>query len=178
MNIRKKIIYIHLTLASFFLPFLLLMPVTGTLYIWDMKGEMGKEEIFRTNEKPPEDNDALADFFRQQISAKGFKADFETVRANKGDFTFRPSSRDHFSASTENGELVVYQLKPSFLKRLIELHKAHGPEFMRWVESAFGIFLVLITLSGLWLSLTIPAYRKATWIAFLAGSLLIAYALI
>lgn len=178
MNTRKKIIYVHLILTAFFLPFLLLMPTTGALYIWGFQGDQTKQEVFRITEPVPEDAKAQEDFFRRHLEQQGFKADFEYIRSNKTDFTLRPTSRDHFVASRDGEELVVYQMKPTLLRRLIELHKGHGPTFMRTFQSIFGVFLVMITFTGLWLAVTVPAYRKPTLLAFAGGALVIAFAMI
>ena len=170
-------INIHLVLASFFLPYLLLMPLTGSLYIWGFTGDQQKTEVFRITDAVPEDKDAQETFFREQFAKNGARTDFEYIRSNKTDFTFRPTTRDHYMASREGEGLTVYEIKPTFLRGLIEMHKGHGPVYMRWLQSVFGVFLILVTLSGLWLSITVPAYRKATLIAFAGGLLVIAFGL-
>lgn len=175
---RKTVLQIHLIIASLFLPLLLLMPLTGSLYLWGFSGTQEKTEAFRFAGSIPTEPEAQERFFREQFKAQGLDFDFEYIRSNKNDFVFRPTSRVHYSASLENNEIIVSKIEPSLLKRLSELHKGHGPVMMRWFESLFGIALILTTLSGLWLAISVPAYRKASLISFAVGTLIIAVCLI
>ena len=92
---------------------------------------------------------------------------------------FRSTTRTHFMAAKANdNELIVYKIEPNLLKRMIELHKGHGPRMMRWFETAFGLALILTTLSGLWLAWTVKPYRNTTLISFAVGVALILVCLI
>lgn len=171
-------IQIHLVIASLFLPLMLMMPLTGSLYLWGVRGTDVKTEAFRAPGTPPQGAAEQEDFFRQKFRDAGVDYDFEYVRGRGTDFTFRPTSKLHYTASVENGDIVFTRIDPSWLSRMTELHKGHGPVLMRWFESAFGVALILVTLSGLWLAVTVPVYRKQTLISFLVGVVVIAVCLI
>jgi len=175
---RKLMIQIHLVIASFFLPLMLMMPMTGTLYLWNFKGEVKQTEVFRMTGPVPDEQKEQESFFRKQFQERGIDYDFEYVRVGTDEFTLRPVTRDHFVIKKAGDELVFFKVEPSLLKRMIELHKGHGPVAMRWFEAAFGISLILITLSGLWLAFTVPAYRKQTLISFALGVAVIAFCLV
>lgn len=176
---RKNWTYLHLILAAFFMPFLLIMPISGTGYLLDFKGNQEKTEAFRLNEIPTEAGPAQEAFFREEFKKNGIDFDFEYIRGSKTSLTFRPSTRVHYTANLEEGgQWVVTKVDPNLMSRLMELHKGHGPGLMRWLEIAFGIALILTTLSGFWLAWTVKPYRTAALAAFGLGALAIAVCLI
>lgn len=178
MPSRKLMIQIHLVIAALFLPLMLLMPLTGTLYIWGVKGTDEKAEAFRTSGLVPEEKDAQEAFFREKFKEAGVDYNFEYVRARGAEYTFRPQSKVYFTAKAEGDALTFTRHDPALLTRLTELHKGHGPVLMRWFESAFGIALILTTLSGLWLALTVKAYRMTTLVSFSIGTAIMLFCLL
>ena len=175
--------YVHLSLASLFMPLLLLMPFTGVMYLLGYKGDQTKVEAFRIPEAViPTDEAAKEFFFREVFAKNGVEYSFSYVRVSGKEFTFRPTSRTHYIAnvldSADKPEIVFSKVEPNLLKRLIEIHKGHGPVAMKWFEVAFGLALILTTCSGLWLAWTVKPYRKATLISFGVGALVIALCLI
>ncbi len=174
MKNRKFWIYTHLILAAFFMPYLLLMPTTGSLYLLGFPGTEVKTEAFRINGEVPAETEAQENYFREQFRQQGIDFNFEYIRGTSTNFVFRPTTRTYYTATkNESGEIVFTRVEPNLLKRLIELHKGHGPQAMRWLEIAFGMGLILITLSGLWLAWTVKPYRKAALLSFVGGSFLI-----
>lgn len=174
MPTRKLMIYVHLVIAAVFLPLMLIMPLTGVAYLLGFKGDQEKIEAFRVQAQVPEEMAAQEAFFRELFQQQGIDFDFEYIRGSKTDFIFRPATRVHYVAAKDGETLIVSKVTPTILKRLIELHKGHGPTLMRLYEIFFGIALVLVTLSGLWLAWTVKPYRKATLISFGVGVLVIA----
>ena len=167
---RRTMIVLHLGLATLFLPFMLVIPLSGGLYLLDIKGEQTKSEAFRIEQLPP--TEKPEDFFRQQFKERGIDFDFEYIRASKDDFIFRPSTRVHYMASKAGDAVVVYKLEPDFVKRMIEIHKGHGPLIIRWLQVAFALALILVTLSGVYLAYIVPSYRKIMGLCFGVGVLL------
>lgn len=160
MNLRKTMVTVHLALAAFFLPWMLILPISGAAHLWDLEGEPTREEAFRITATAPDDEGAREAFFREQFATLDPNFSFEYVRASRGDFTFRPSSRVHYTAKQAGEEIVFTRVDPPWLNRFMELHKGHGPWIMRWFEAFFGVALVLTTLSGVWLGWTVPSYRR------------------
>lgn len=179
MNTRKLMINIHLFLAALFLPLMLLMPLTGSLYILGFKGQETKIEIFRTKNSVPTDEKERETFFKEILSKNGVEASFEYVRATKTEYILRPTTRVYYlGVVSEGDELAIFRVEPDLLKRMIELHKGHGPVAMRWFEVAFGIALLLTVFSGIWLALTVKAYRTITLSAFAVGLAIISICMI
>lgn len=171
---RVLIVKIHLVLAMVFLPFMLLMPLGGMLHLLDMDGTSVKTEAFRTSDVPPEDSAAQEAFFREQFKKAGVDFDFEYIRASGANFIFRPATRVHYVAAKSADGLVFSKVEPDFRTVIFEMHKGHGPRKMRWLEAAFGLALILASLTGIWLAVTIPAYRKITAVSLAIGMALCA----
>lgn len=170
MPARKAMIYAHLAMAAFFLPLMLMMPLSGAFYLWGFQGGQETSEAFRVAGTPPDDEAAREEYFRGIFRREAPGFDFEYIRGSGKDFIFRPTTRLHYVATKNGDDLVFSKVEPSPLKRMIELHKGHGPRVMRVYESLFGVFLILVTLSGLWLAWTVAPYRKVTLVSFALGA--------
>ena len=167
---RPLLIQIHLGLASLYLPLLLLMPLTGGLYLLGFKGTETKTEAFKVDTDLPIEKSKWHTFFNQQFENQKIDFQFEEIKESGNDFLLRPSTRTYYSA-TKNSDstLTFYKVEPNLLRKLVEIHKGHGPKLMKWFEISFAFALILTALSGLWLSITVPKYMKITWIAFTIG---------
>ena len=175
---RNTLVKAHLALASVFLPFLLLMPITGGLHLLEIDGGQVKTFEFETSESVPETEAERLEFFHAQFKNQQITFDFEYVRTNGKDFTFRPTSRVHYVATQTASGLTFSRVEPDLLKRLFEIHKGHGPLLMKWIEVAFALALILAAMSGLWLAVTSKIYRPVLLVSFASGLLLILLALI
>lgn len=177
MNSRQWMVQIHLVLAALFLPFLLLMPLSGALYLLDQKGDQVKENVFVVSGTPPEDQQAQEKFFREQFSKNNIDYDFEYIKTSPTDYLFRPTSRTYYVATPIDGVLTMQKVKPTLLKRMLEIHKGHGPQLIRIFEIAFGFSLLLVAFSGIWIAYVTPKYRKSMLISFAVGFFVIVSAL-
>lgn len=167
---RTTLISIHLVLAALFLPLMLAMPLSGSAYLLGYKGSEVREPAFMLSAPVPEDEEQRETYFREAFAAQGLNFDFEYIRGGTS-MTFRPSTRVHYAAKIlDDGRTEVTRVNPSLLRRLIELHKGHGPWLMRWFAAAFGVALIGTALSGLWLAWSVRRYRKQTLIAFGIGT--------
>jgi hypothetical protein len=176
---RAFIIKVHLFLACLYLPFMLVMPFTGISYLLGFKGEEQKTEIFQAPPPASLDESELKKYFQSSLEKNGITPNFESIKANGQDYILRPSTRIHYVVKNNpEADWTFFKVEPNLLRRLIEIHKGHGPKLMKWFEISFGFALILTTLSGLWLAITIPAYRKITGISFLAGLIVIILSLI
>lgn len=178
MSTRKLFINIHICLAAVFLPFLLLMPLTGALYLLRYSGDLEKTPAFTISAPLPEDKAQWETFFREQFRLQNLNYDFEYIKDSGNDFIFRPASQLHYLGTKTPEGIVMTRANPALLRRLAEIHKGHGPQLMRKVEIAFGLTLICVTLSGLWLALTVPTYRKLTLVSFALGCAVIVWSVL
>lgn len=175
---RKQLITLHLVLSSFFLPFLLLMPLSGTLYLLGLKGEQKTQVAFAVDQPVPAGIEERAAFFRTEFEERGIDFDFEYIRESGSTLIFRPSSRDHYIARLTGSGAEVSLVQPDFVKRIVELHKGHGPTLVKRLQTAFGIGLILIAVTGVWLAAVAPPLRMTMGLSFSLGALLFVLALV
>jgi len=170
---RKQIITLHLTLAAFFAPMLIITGLSGGLYLFGQKGSVVKEIIYQKEQS--DFNFSATDMekqIRQFIQSKNIEHQFEYVKGNGNTYFTRPTSKKHLVFSTKDNQLIVTKQTPDFIKSIVELHKGHGPTAFKALQKflAFGLFLILI--SGLYLGLTSPLYKNKTIFISGLGSLL------
>lgn len=175
---RTTLVNIHLSLSSFFLPFLLMMPLTGVLYLAGQKGEVVKELVYTINEKMPSDTVEQENFLKEQFSRFDKDYQYEYIKSSGTSHIMRPTTRTFYTIiETEEG-LEFYKSTPNLLSKLIELHKGHGPGIFKVLEVFFGFSLLLIVISGLFLTLTVKTYRTKGLISLALGILVFGAALL
>lgn len=161
---RKLITTLHLYLAAFFTPMVIVMAVSGGLYLFGYKGAVSYSDVGRLEAvviNPS--SETLKDDVVQALQKAGVSGfDFEYVKV-KGDSLFtRPTSRSFYKLDLQDTEVVIKKGEPNLQSTLIELHKGHGPTAFKWFEKLFAIALVLIMLSGLYLGLQSPLFKGKT----------------
>lgn len=177
MKSRSLVVQIHLILAGIFLPFMLIMPLSGTMELLDIGMEQEKEATFVVEGVVPSEKSEMESFFREQFKKNNIDFDFEYIRTSSTDFIFRPTSRVFYMATPVDGVLTMQKVTPGIFKRMMELHKGHGPQFLRKFQIAFGVSLILVALSGLWIAFVTPMYRRKMLIALSVGLAVIVFAL-
>lgn len=163
---RRKFLLLHLTLASFFLPVALMFGVTGGLYTLAIKGGYGETVVpVALTEALRPDLDGLmaltTTLLRDRNEARptgeaslkkaGTSFELEWTGVNR-DVLLRPT------ADPLGAELVLKDTSP--YRRLVQLHKAKGSPVAKALSVAWALGLVLILLSGVWMALTAPPFRR------------------
>lgn len=156
---RHTLITIHLLLSMFLLPFLLMMPISGTLYLLGEKGDQTKEKIFEIKGALPSDSQEREDFLRQTFQDLKLNPHYESIKESGDKLIFRPTSREHLSIKVNPEGFEIYRVSPNFIQMMMELHKGHGPRLFKIFEMVFGVGLILVALSGFLVGWFVPAYR-------------------
>ena len=167
---RKTLIEIHLYLALFFMPFLLMMPITGISYLLGQKGASEQSVVFTVNEAVPKDT--RNNWIRTQFEQNNIDFTWEEIKESGDSLILRPSSKQHYVLKMSDGQTQFINVKPNFMLKMIELHKGHGPSWFKILEEAFGVGLLLVSFSGLWLAFGMKAYRKKIVISFALGMII------
>lgn len=165
---RKTLINIHLILTAFFLPFLLHMPLSGTLYLLGIKGEVHRELAFTSTESFEMNKESILEQFKKN----GIDYNFEYIRGNGKNVTLRPSSKVHYQVHQKGNVTEFTKLSPNFVASMMELHKGHGPQLFKTLETVFGVGLLLTTISGVLLLFGVSAYLSMAMIPFGIGTVL------
>ncbi|WP_374963081.1 PepSY-associated TM helix domain-containing protein [Spongiibacter tropicus] len=159
---RKLLINIHLYLAAFFAPMVILMAISGGLYLVGIKGEQRVESSVLLPGSLNPDSAQLEEDVRALLDQAGLSRDFEQVKVRGREVSTRPSNRLNYRLTPSEGGVQIDVVKPSLQASLIELHKGHGPQWFRLGQQIFSLALVLIMLSGLWLGLAAKGLRTRT----------------
>jgi len=171
---RKTIINIHLYLAALFAPIILLMSVSGGLYLFGYKGGYEKELVTRVdavsiNAK----SKTLKQDVQNLLAQNGVEIEFEYVKVKKNDFYTRPTNRMHYLLRNKSDSVEIIRVQPDFIASIVELHKGHGPIAFKWLEKILAFVLVIVMLTGVWLGIKSPALRMPTLASLGAGGLVV-----
>lgn len=171
---RSLLVTIHLYLSSFFAAAVLLVAVSGGLYLIGVKGSVQQEAVGTF----PGGAELLAEPDVDQVLAVLATAgidDFSFEYVKKGGNTVftRPTSRLHYVLAVDGDAITVTRNTPDLQKRMIELHKGHGPTLFKTFQKVFAAGMIFMILSGLWLGLQSPRLRRTTLIT--AGSGLVVF---
>ena len=130
---RKLLITLHLYLAAFLAPAVLLVAISGGLYLAGVKGNVEETSIYRGSAVTldPEASTLKADVARVLAEAGVQDYSFEYVKVSGNTLTTRPTSKHHYILKLHADAVEVIAARPSLQSRMIELHKGHGPTLFK-----------------------------------------------
>jgi hypothetical protein len=171
---RKLLITIHLYLAAFFAPAVLLVAISGGLYLAGIKGQVEQQVIYRSSNTSIDSKSTTlnADVAALLAEAGVEPYSYEYVKVSGVSLYTRPTSSDHYIITpNEDGVEVIYA-RPSLQSRMIELHKGHGPSAFKTFQKAFALGLMFIIISGLWLGISAARLRRSTLLTATGGAVI------
>jgi hypothetical protein len=177
---RKLLITIHMYLAAFFTPAVLLVSISGGLYLAGIKGKVEQETIYSSNHTTIDSKStSLYTDVSTLLADAGVESySFEYVKVSGANLYTRPTSSDHYIIKLSEGGVEVIHARPSLQSRMIELHKGHGPSAFKTFQKAFAVGLIFIILSGLWLGISAARLRRSTLMTATAGAVVFALLLL
>lgn len=167
---RKKILSLHLLLASFMAPAFLMVAISGGLYLVGIKGSSIESEV-----SVPEQfsldltSNELEHDVRILLGQLNLKTNFEYLRIDGSSITTRPTSREFLRLNVADDGLSIKVVRPDLQWSLIELHKGHGPTLFKTYQKLVAVALIFVMLSGLWMGIGNKMMRKKTLIAATLG---------
>ena len=171
---RRLLVSIHLYLAAFFAPILLMMAISVGLYLLGQKGSIEKTPVPIAIDNAEIDSDAgiaaMETAVRKLLAAIDPDFRFEYLNVKGSVIYTRPTSRTHYEIHLGD-EPKASLNEPSLQKRLIELHMGHGPRAFKTFQKAMAAGLILVMLSGLWLGISSAPLRNSTLLTSGAGLL-------
>lgn len=160
---RKTIITLHLYCAAFFTPILLMMAISGTFYLFSIKGSVDKEIVYQGQlngfDKSAKDMKGQITEF---INSNNIQHEFEYVKGGGNTYFTRPTSEPHLVFKVKDGQLEVTKQSPDLIRKIIELHKGHGPTYFKHFQKVMGFGLMFILCTGFLLGLTSNNLRTKT----------------
>lgn len=170
---RKLLVTLHLYLAAFFTPMVLLVGITGGLYLYGVKakGETTQVSVLAGQTLDvPKEADAAKTYVDALLKQANVEHAYDYVRAQGPVATTRPTHRTHYQLRQSDEGIVVNKVEPNLMMTMLELHKGHGPSLFRLFETVFALGLVLVMLTGFWLGLQSPMLRKPTLLLTIVGT--------
>ena len=157
---RSFWISLHLCVAAFLAPVVLLMAVSGGLYLLGIKGKVTETPVNLGSGATLDLADAdLETAVRQLLADAGIKHRFEYLKREDGTLTTRPTSRVHYVLRVDQDGVRATRGEPNLQKRLIELHKGHGPTAFKTFQKILAAGLLIIVGTGFWLGLSAAGLR-------------------
>ena len=170
---RQLLITIHLYLSSFFAAVILLVAISGGLYLLGYGGEVATTEVATVSGGAQLDGDRSKDSVAAVLARAGIENfSFDYVRHRGNTLYTRPTSEPHYILTIEGDEITVTEAQPNLQKRMMELHMGHGPSIYKNFQKFFAAGMVFIMVSGLWLGLSSPRLRRNTLISAGSGLLI------
>ncbi|MEW6990163.1 PepSY-associated TM helix domain-containing protein [Colwelliaceae bacterium 6441] len=168
---RKLLVKIHLYLATFLAPIIIMIALSGGLYLFGYKGETIKTPVYsgsasEINLQAKDIKTEVNRIFKQV----GIEHEFEYIKGNSQVAYTRPTSRDYYVLSIDGDRFNIIKEQPDFIKTIVELHKGHGPQSFKTLQKITAFGLIFILVSGLWLAFSTPSMRKISLIITAAGA--------
>ena len=164
---------LHLCVAAFLAPVVLLMAVSGGLYLLGIKGKVTELPV---DLAPGAALDLAAPDLeaavRQLLADAGIEHRFEYLKREDGTLITRPTSRVHYVVHVGQDGVQLTRNEPNLQKRLIELHKGHGPRAFKILQKVMAAGLLAVVGTGFWLGLSATGLRVRMAVTGAAGLLL------
>ena len=183
---RSAWITFHLCVASFFAPVLLLMAISGGLYLLGFEGSVKETPVTVPSGASLDlTSHHLEDEVRELLMDAGIDHRFEYVGGAGHDhsagghghnenkegeavtLTTYPTSRVYYVLQVGEGGVQVTRHEPDFQERLIQLHTGNGPGAFKYLQRFMAVGLILMVLSGF--SIGLSSVRLRTLALSLGG---------
>ena len=171
---RALLIKLHLYLSAFFSAAIILVAVSGGLYLIGIKGSVEQAPVSMLDGGQELIADPSHDAVSHALKRAGVtEFQFEYVKQKGTQLITRPTTRPFYTFDIQGDEITVRYNEPSLQKGMIELHMGHGPSAYKRYQQVFAAAMLFIMLSGLWLGLSSVSLRLST--ALISGSGLITF---
>lgn len=164
---RLFLMQVHILLATFIFPVLLLFLITGSLYTLGVKGSYDTQVYTLPLSTPlPNDDVALTAFVTKELQNLTLTPPTGDVRNQSTDeqitLNWRGAALRVTLESTLPTEAKLTVQTASWYKRLLELHTANGATAFKVyaIMLASSLFILLVT--GFIMALQLPKYRTMT----------------
>ena len=170
---RALLIKLHLYCSAFFAAAIVLVAVSGGLYLIGIKGTIEQTSVgtLATGQQLLLDpSEAKVQAALASLGVSDFE--FEYVKQKGSQLITRPTTRPFYTLDISGEDAVVRYNEPSLQKRMIELHMGHGPTAYKTYQQVFAAGMLFIILTGLWLGLSSARLRFSTAVISGAGVIL------
>lgn len=172
---RIILVKVHMLLAAFIFPAIVMFLVTGGFYTWGVKGSYS-DEVHLIELRGPLSADVgqLQKLIVRELGNLGIEVPSGKVKLKKAGTSFKAewtgSKRDVILEPTAEQLTARLTVKETtWYRSLVQLHKAKGGQLFKVYAAvlAFSLFAILST--GFFIALGIPRHRKSAISASMAG---------
>ncbi|MEE4277896.1 MAG: hypothetical protein V2I82_05425 [Halieaceae bacterium] len=148
------------------------MAFSGGLYLLGVGGETANTEVAVVDGGVALLADPSADAVSALLARAGVTDfSFETARSSGNRVYTRPTSKTNYVLEVDGDAVAVTRQVPDLQKRMIELHKGHGPAVFKTFQKLFAAGMLFIIITGVWLGLSADRLRLRTLVAVGSGAL-------
>ncbi len=172
---RIALTKLHLLLAAFMFPAVVMFLVTGALYTWGNKGEWREQTVQVALETPlVADEQALRSVALSELAERDLPAPSgkSNVSEKDGEIAlYWGGARSEISLSSTDDPLIAEATikEASFHRWLVQLHKAKGSTAFKAYATLLATVLFVLVASGLVMGLQVKAMRRLTAVGSIAG---------
>lgn len=175
LSTRATLTKLHMLLAAFIFPAIVMFLVTGSLYTWGVTGEYVSTDHPLTLTQPlANDETQLVSLAQTELDRLGISAPSGRPRVRSMGDAFQlewtGSQRDVIvepGATPLEATLIVKET--SWYRYIVQLHKAKGGTVFKVYAAMLALSLFILVASGLAMALMVRAYRSMTLMASAAG---------
>ena len=174
---RALLIKLHLYCSAFFSAAIVLVALSGGLYLTGIKGTIDQTRIGLAGSGEQLLAEPSIEAVQAALTEVGVTDfEFDYVKQKGSQLITRPTTRPFYTLDVSGNDVVVQYNEPSLQKKMIELHMGHGPVAYKTYQKIFAAGMLFIILSGLWAGLSSTKLRGPT--AAVAGGGLMVFALL
>jgi hypothetical protein len=174
---RMTVMKWHGYLSVFFLILMLLYSLTGTLYLFEITGNKTSRSVsLALDNWPASEKEALA-IMPDILQKIGEEKLPKIYSDSKGHEWSALNKSILLTEDSENNSVLVTVSDSDFMRQMLMIHKGHGGPLFTVLGVALGIYLLVMIITGVWLSIkTKPMLRGSKISAFVGfSSVIIVY---
>ncbi|RAX56838.1 hypothetical protein CCZ01_08245 [Helicobacter monodelphidis] len=159
----------HLYVSIFFLPLALMYALTGALYIFDIKDDVGaKIETYQVRAIIAEGKEA--EFMISFLQEKGLRVPNKTsLEKNKKGELSMGSIAYNVSLNSKGNQHEITTMQRSIWGNMVLLHKAKGEFYFNILAIGFSLAMIGLYISGIIMTVYLKNKRKNAIITFIFG---------
>jgi uncharacterized iron-regulated membrane protein len=174
---RMTMMKIHGYTSVFFLVLLFIYALTGTLDLFDIEGSRSSHsEVVDLDKWPKSEKEALLVMptILVQIGEEELPSHYSDRRGHEWSDLTKSISLSKKKGSKDIIEVTVKE--PGFMRQMLMIHKGDGGPIFTVLGVALGIYLLLMIITGVWLTFKTRPMHSGSIISAVAGVLVVVLA--
>lgn len=166
---------IHVYVAIFFLPFMLLFAATGVGHLLGFNQFAGSsKQSFELQIPATSDKNELKNALISTLKEHGLSIPGGYERVRDGRFSLNNAK---YAASIQNkdGKMIVEYTERTWFGTMYSMHFGHGSKLFNVLSIIFSAFIVVVYLSGFMVTSWCKRYRKTAIFSLVIGSLVVIF---